>query len=101
LESARFDFSDRFQSLTRGEIAKCIGPDQVHLLRQFFGTGLAGAQVASQQFQVPAALKRESLEAYHEIARRVIMAGQDGLGVQRLRLRLVERALELMGGTPE
>jgi hypothetical protein len=93
LDERAFDFSERFVGQSRGEIAQTIGVQQTRLLRQFFGSGVRGAQAADEHFKVPPGLMRESLEAYHEIARRTIESGQDQLGVQRIRLRLVERAL--------
>ena len=71
------DYSERFAGRSRGEIAQALGRQQTQLLRQFFGSGLRGAQAASDDFRVPPELTRESLEAYHEIARRTIQAGQD------------------------
>ena len=90
------DFSGRFAGRSRSQIAHAIGPQQTELLRQFFGKGVRGAQAAEQTFSIPHGLTRATLEAYHEIARRTIEEGQDRLGVQRLRLRLVERALTEM-----
>jgi hypothetical protein len=101
LDSPAFDFAGRFQGRSRREIAQDIGPEQVRLLRQFLGSGVGGARAAADNFRIPAGLTRETLEAYHEIARRTIKAGQDYLGVQRLRLALIEKALPTMNEPPD
>lgn len=86
-----------YAGLTNAQIARqLIGAEQTALLRTFFGTGLRGAAARAAAFEIPAGLTRASLLAYAEIARRVIAAGADTLGVQAARLQLIERALRLL-----
>jgi hypothetical protein len=84
-------------TMTNAQIAQqVIGAQQTALLRTFFGTSLRGAAARAAAFELPAGLTRTSLLAYAEIARRVIAAGNDTLGVQAARLQLIERALKLL-----
>ncbi len=86
-----------YAGLTNAQIAQqVIGTEQTALLRVFFGTSLRGAAARAAAFELPAGLTRASLLAYAEIARRVIAAGTDTLGVQAARLELIERALRLL-----
>lgn len=86
----------RYRALTRGGIARGIGPHQTQLLRDFFGSGVEGAEAKMRDFRVPDGLSRETLERYLGIARRTIEEGLDTAGVQRRRSELVERALDEM-----
>lgn len=70
--------------------------EPVKLLRDFFGTGLKGAQDREACFKIPAGLTREILLEYRRVAVRVIEAGKDGAGVQAARLKLIDRALSEM-----
>ncbi len=84
-------------TLTNSQIAQqIIGAEQTALLRTFFGTSLRGAAARAAAFELPAGLTRASLLAYAELARRAIAAGKDTLGVQAVRLQLIERALRLL-----
>jgi len=87
---------NRFRGQTNGAIANGINPHQKKLLRKFFGKGLKEALESEKNFRVPEGLSRDTLERYREIARRVIEKGKDPSGVQRVRLRLVKRALGQM-----
>jgi hypothetical protein len=89
----------KFDSLTRGEIArKFISRAQKELLEEFFGQGVEGAQARIKDFRLPNGLTRETLEAYQEIAERVIAEGIDTIGVQALRLELTKKALAQIKG---
>lgn len=79
--------------MSQSDIANRIEPSQRELLREFFGRSLQGARHREENFTIPVGLKRLTLEQYYEIARRTIRAGKDIQGVQRIRLRLAERAL--------
>ena len=86
-----------YAGMTTNQIAReVIGREQTELLREFFGTSVRGAAEREAAFEVPAGLTRTSLEAYRELAERAIAKGADTLGVQAARLRLIERALELI-----
>ena len=91
-----FNFASRFAGLTNGQISRGIASWQRDCLKEFFGSGVEGAEATLRNFKIPEGMARETLERYHEIARRQIKRGLDPLGVQRLRLRLVERALREM-----
>lgn len=90
-----FDFQDRFRGFIKADLNALITPHQRELLRQFFGSGPEGAMRRGQDFVVPDGLNVITLACYHEIARRYIAAGQDYTGVQRMRIDLVERALQI------
>lgn len=72
--------------------------EQVERLRRFFGRGIAGAEFRRRHWAIPDGLTAEALREYGRIAREVIAAGKDRLGVQQRRLELVERALEELEG---
>ena len=59
-------------------------------------SGVQGARLALASRKVPAGLTRESLMVYAEIARRVAGTPKDKLGVQALRLQIINQALEKM-----
>ena len=86
----------RFGGVSTRDLARGMGPHQTELLRRFFGSRLAGARERRANFRIPDGLNKEALERYLELARRQVARGRNG--VQRLRLRLVERALDLMEG---
>lgn len=89
---------NKFEGLTRGEVARnFITPEQRNLLEIFFGKGVEGASERFVIFFVPNGLAKETLEAYQEIARRVVAEKLDKSGVQALRLQLVEKALAEIG----
>lgn len=89
---------NKFAGLTRGEIARnFIPPEQRDLLEIFFGRGVEGATERFVIFFVPSGLVKETLEAYQEIARRVVTEKLDKSGVQALRPQLVEKALAEIG----
>jgi RHS repeat-associated protein len=86
-----------YAGMTNGAIARnVIGPAQTQLLKEFLKTGAKGALEREATFKLPQGLSRAALEAYRELARRQIAAGLDQTGVQAIRLRLVERALNLL-----
>ena len=62
-------------------------------MKRFLGQSVEGAEARLRDFGVPSGLTRDTLETYAEIARRTVIAGRDVLGVQQLRLELIERAL--------
>ena len=79
------------------EIKRSIGPQQRQLLREFFGTGVNDAAKRAAIFAVPSGLKRQTLEAYEELARRALNTpGADKAGTQAIRLELVQRAYEVV-----
>jgi hypothetical protein len=84
---------NRFDRRTNAELNTAIAPEQRRLLKRFLGQSLRGAETRQRNFVVPAGLTWETLEIYAQIARRTIAAGRDVLGVQQLRLELIERAL--------
>ena len=85
------------RSLTIAEIkAKYLNGEQLQLIQQFFGRSNPGAAARAANFEIPAGLTRESLEAYAEVATRAIAAGKDKLGVQAERLDLINRALDML-----
>ena len=75
-----------------------MAPEQKQMLRGFFGRGRDGALLMAGTFRVPAGLTRDSLERYHELARRWIVAGKDKNCSQVARFCLIERALAEMEG---
>ncbi len=87
------EFLASLDSLSRKEIAKEISKEQVEKLGEFFGDSLQGVRDRLQDFSLPKGLTRESLLRYKVIAEKTIAEGRDKLGVQKLRLELVERAL--------
>jgi hypothetical protein len=70
---------------------------QLELLRQFFGSGAAGARARLADFRVPPGLRSRTLRWYLGIARRALAypakATPAAQVVQRLRLQLVDLAL--------
>lgn len=92
----RYNFSAEFANLTNAETNRnVIGPEQRKLLQHWMGRGPAGARAARGGIP-PAGLKRQSLRAYHEIARRVIDAENDPRGTQEARIELIEEALDAL-----
>ena len=81
-----------------GDLNRDIGDAQRGLLRDFFGSGVDDALAANHSFRIPDGLTRETVERYHEIARYQILRGADQGCVQHVRLCLMERALEQLGG---
>ena len=55
---------------------------------------MKGAQGALESGEIPAGLTRQSLLVYKELAQRAIERGADKLGVQVVRLKVVEEALK-------
>jgi len=78
------------------QINQSIGPQQRELLRQWMGQGVDGAREAMRR-PLPKGLTVDTLQAYHEIARRQIEAGLDTAGTQAARLELIEQALWALG----
>jgi hypothetical protein len=70
---------------------------QLDLLRQFFGSGIPGAQARLANFQIPPGLKARTLRWYAGIARRALAdpakATPHAKILQPLRLQLVQLAL--------
>jgi hypothetical protein len=92
----RYSFEPEFRSLTNAEINRNhIGPDQRRLLRAWFGVGLSGAR-SGNAAPVPFGLTAHALRAYHEIARRLIATGNDPVGTQAERVKLIEQALDAL-----
>ena len=90
----RYNFEAEFRGLSNAEINRDrIGVDQRGLLRAWFGVGPGGAGSVNAA-DIPLGLTVPALRAYHEIARRLIAAGNDPLGTQAERVTLIERALE-------
>jgi hypothetical protein len=77
-------------------------PEQLDLLRAFFGSDEAGARRRMVRFQVPRGLTPATLRWYAGIARRALAdpakATPKAQVVQTLRLQLVARALATMTG---
>jgi RHS repeat-associated protein len=76
--------------------AEALSLGERTLLRDFFGQGIKGARARAADFQVPEGLTRETLSKYAEIAERQIARGLDKTGVQAERLKLIQRALDLL-----
>jgi hypothetical protein len=83
--------------LTRGQLARTIGPDQQALLKQLFGTGPGGAQKALAAIQaggqIPSGLTTQTLQTYQQIAQMSINEGIDSIGTQAARLQLINSIL--------
>jgi hypothetical protein len=88
---------NRFVGLSYGTLIQMMGDSQRVLLRRWFGRSVEGARTSAGRVTVPIDLTRETLLIYAEIARRAIAAGRDSLGVQKLRLELIERVLKARG----
>ena len=82
-----FDFSD----LSMDEVKRRIydKPENISHLREFFGSKNAPSNLEAGQYLTPA-----NLEAYKELAQRVIDAGKDSTGVQARRIRQIISYLE-------
>ncbi len=81
--------NNKFANLTRGEIAKkFISREQRDLLEEFFGAGLQGAKNRLANFIVSGKLKTEALEAYIEIACRIIEEKLDKNGCSSVTLAI-------------
>jgi hypothetical protein len=86
--------NDRLSQLTRNQLNKLMGSSQRGLIGKWFGNSVAGAQKALEGPADPGSeISNETLQIYRQLALRSIAVGKDTLGVQALRLRLVERAL--------
>jgi RHS repeat-associated protein len=89
-----------FRLLTNGQLNKAISAVQRQLLRNWWGEGsqgaLNGARQALENFRVPEGVEREPLELYKEAAERVVQRGPGAPGyeVQKVRLELVNKALQ-------
>jgi len=93
-----FDFCSLFVGLTPGPINRqFIGSSWNSLFRAWLGVGSHGAAAASGTRPDPA-LPDIALKAYHELARRHLAAGKNG--VQQARLGLVEQELFRRGVKP-
>jgi RHS repeat-associated protein len=75
---------------------KLFTQGEVRLLSEFFGNSVEGAWSRALYFQIPENLTTVTLQQYAIVAQRAIDAGKDTLGVQQLRLDLIQRALEIM-----
>jgi hypothetical protein len=78
-----------------------VAETSARILSRTFGRSLAGARTTLQQleagtYQIPAGLTRQMLLEYQGIAQRAIAAGKDTLGVQALRLQIIEKLLPLL-----
>ena len=93
LSRLSYNFARRFAGQTAGQLSRQISRQQTQLLRNFFGSGLRGARAQGRNFKIPEGLSRGTLERYHELARRAIADPRKNNAVQRLRIRMVERAL--------
>ena len=82
-----FDFSD----LSMEEVKRRIydKPENISYLREFFGSKNAPPNLEAGQY-----LTQENLEAYQELAQRVIHAGKDSTGVQAKRIQQIISYLE-------
>lgn len=90
------DFSQLFQGMTNQQIIHSLDNQQLTLLRQWMGRGAQGARQAMGG-PVPQGLTVDTLQAYHEIARRQIDADLDPVGTQKARRDLIEQALRALG----
>lgn len=97
--SAADEASGAFEGLSPSEVMDGVSKDQMQLLRQFMGGGPQGAIDSLANSEIPEGLSSETLQAYREIARRAIQEGIDTQGAQRLRMVLVQRGIELLGGS--
>lgn len=79
-------------AVIRGGV-KFFTPKETEALCRFFGTSVEGAKAALQNFQMTQGITRDLLLRYKTIAEIAIEKGKDGLGVQALRLQLIQRAL--------
>jgi RHS repeat-associated protein len=71
---------------------KSVGPEQRKLISEWMGVGPQGARNAMGR-GAPRGLVDDTLRKYEDLARRLVNAGNDPLGTQQQRLRLIEEAL--------
>ncbi len=71
-------------------------PDEVGLLRKFFGADMKGALERLKNFLIPDKLSEQTLAKYQRVAESQIERGMDKNGVQKMRLELVRRAITAM-----
>jgi hypothetical protein len=90
----------RLSSLTRGQLGRMISESQRTALKKLFGTGPEGARKSLASLRaggrLPEGLTRKTLEIYREVARKTIADGDDLIGTQAERLKLIEEALGLL-----
>lgn len=92
-----FNFSSNYAGQSTAQINQGMAAGQRDLLKQLFGNSVAGARQAWQSGRVPDGLTNDTLMRYHEIARQAIAAGNDTLGVQMMRIQIIERILRERG----
>ena len=92
-----FNFSSNYAGQTGAQINKGMGEGQRDLLKQLFGNSVQGARQAWQSGKVPEGLSTDTLMRYHEIARQTVASGNDTLGVQMMRIQIIERILRSRG----
>jgi RHS repeat-associated protein len=66
------------------------------LLRDFFGQGMKGVRERAASFRIPEGLGRETLLKYRRVAEDAIEGGIDKMGVQAERIKLIEKALDML-----
>lgn len=86
--------SDRFAGQSNDALNRQIGDTQRVLLRRLFGRSVKGARASMERLVIPDGLTDETLQIYAELARRAIVAGKDTLGVQAMRLQVIEAILK-------
>lgn len=80
-----------FSKFSLDEVKRWIydKPDNINFLRDFFGNKNTPPDLFAGRN-----LTRENLEAYQELAQRIINAGKDSIGVQAKRIQQVTDYLE-------
>ncbi len=83
-----------FSGLSLDEIKLWIydKPDNINSLRDFFGN-----KNTPPDLQAGQDLTRDNLEAYQELARRIVNAGKDSTGVQAKRIQQINEYLSVEG----
>jgi len=80
-----------FSNLSLDEVKAYVydKPDNINHLREFFGNRNIAPNLAARQN-----LTRANLEAYQELAQRIVDAGKDSTGVQAKRIQQITDFLE-------
>lgn len=80
-----------FSNLSLDEIKLWIydKPENINYLRDFFGN-----KNTPPDFEAGRNLTRDNLEAYQELAQRIVDAGEDSIGVQAKRIQQIADYLE-------
>lgn len=85
---------DNLGDLSLDEVKETIydKPDNINRLKEFFGNKNTPPVLEAGQY-----LTRDNLEAYKELARRIVDAGKDSTGVQAWRIQQIDSYLSAEG----